>query len=99
MDQTLTALLSLVHGTARASLEVRRSRGIDEQDDARWWSSVEPALTIAMGDSTRFPTASRVARALGEATGSSDDPEGAYRRGLALLIDGLEHRHQPGTAS
>ncbi|MEV0269449.1 TetR/AcrR family transcriptional regulator [Hamadaea sp. NPDC050747] len=89
MDHTLTALVSLVYGTARAALAARRAREADEPDDAQWWSSIEPALTAAIGGTTRFPTASRVSHALGAATGKANDPEGAYRRGVALFLDGL----------
>lgn len=96
MDHTLTALISLVHGTARAHLATRRSREPDERDDNQWWSNIEPALTAAMGETARFPTASRVARALGEATGKANDPEGAYRRGLTLFLDGLAQQCESG---
>lgn len=97
MDHTLTALLSLVHGTARANLATRRSRESDEHDDTHWWSSLEPALSAAIGDSARFPVAFRIARALGEATGKANDPEGAYRRGLTLFLDGLAQQRELGT--
>lgn len=92
MDHTLTALVSLVHGTARAAIAARRSREADEHDDKGWWANIEPALTAAIGDRNRFPTASRNSQALGEATGKANDPEGAYRHGVALLIDGLSRR-------
>ncbi|MDP3950062.1 TetR/AcrR family transcriptional regulator [Microbacterium sp.] len=89
MDHTLTALISLVHGTARATIATHRSREPDEQNDTGWWANIEPALTAAIGDRARFPTASRVSQALGEATGKANDPEGAYRSGVALFIEGL----------
>ena len=41
-----------------------------------------------------FPTAVRVSKALGDATGKANDPEGAYRFGLALLLDGLAKRRR-----
>ncbi|MBS1674639.1 MAG: TetR/AcrR family transcriptional regulator C-terminal domain-containing protein [Actinobacteria bacterium] len=89
MDHTLTALVSLVHGTARATIATQRSREPDEQNDTGWWANIEPALTAAIGDRARFPTASRVSQALGEATGKANDPEGAYRRGVTLFLEGL----------
>lgn len=94
MDHTLTALVSLVHGTARATVATQRSREPHEQDDTRWWANIEPALTAALGDRARFPTAARVSRALGEATGKANDPEGAYRRGVALLLAGLARQSE-----
>lgn len=89
MDQTLTALIALVHGTARASLAAQSARAPTEHNDTDWWSSIEPSLVAAMGETERFPTASRVARALGDATGKSNDPDGAFQRGLTLFLDGL----------
>lgn len=96
MDHTLTALVSLVHGTARATIAIQRSREPDEQNDAGWWANIEPALTAAIGDQTRFPTASRVSQALGEATGKANDPEGAYRRGVTLFLEGLARQRDAG---
>lgn len=93
MEHTLTALLSLVHGTARAMLAAHHSRGSDESDDMSWWSNIEPALTAAIGDPARFPTAARVSQALGESTGMANDPEGAYRRGVAMFLDGLAQQN------
>ena len=92
MEYTLTALLSLVQGTARATLAVQGSREPGEDQDADWWSNIEPALTAAIGDQRRFPTASRVSRTLGEQTGKANDPEGAYRRGVGLILDGTAKR-------
>lgn len=92
MEHTLTALLSLVHGTARATLAVQRSRAPGEDQDTDWWSNIEPALTAAIGDEARFPIAWRVSRSLGDLTGKANDPEGAYRRGVGLILDGIAKR-------
>lgn len=89
MEHTLTALLALVQGTARAALAAGRARKPGEHHDSDWWANIEPALTAAIGDRTRFPTATRVSRTLGEETGMANDPEGAYRRGIAVFIDGI----------
>lgn len=89
MEHTLTALISLVHGTARAALANRRSREPGEKDDTQWWSGIEPVLAAAIGDPARFPTAARVSGTLGEATGKANDPEGAFRHGVELLIAGI----------
>lgn len=93
MEHTLTALLALVHGTARAAIAARHFHDAGEQNDTRWWSGIEPAITAAIGDPTRFPTAGRVSQSLGEETGKANDPEGAYRRGLGLFLDGLAQWH------
>lgn len=90
MEHTLTALLALVQGTAQAAIAARALQRTG-QDDVGWWSRLEPALTAAVGDPTRFPTADRVASALGQ-TGKANDPEGAYRQGVQLLLDGIARR-------
>ena len=92
MEYTLTALLAFVHGVARAELAARRSRERSGRDDTQWWHRLEPALMAAMGDAGRFPTAARVARTLGEATGKANDPDGAFAFGLALWLEGLAGR-------
>ncbi|MDA0563836.1 TetR/AcrR family transcriptional regulator [Streptomonospora sp. S1-112] len=89
MDQTLTALLALVTGAARAAVAAHRVREHSRTSDTEWWRAIEPALAAAMGDSDRFPVAGRVSRAVGESTGRANDAEGAYRLGLSLLLDGL----------
>lgn len=92
MDYTLTALLALVHGTARASITTSAARAAEHQSDAQWWAALESQLASVMGDPARFPTATRVSRTLGEATGKANDPEGAYRRGVDVFIYGLYRR-------
>ncbi|KNX36559.1 TetR/AcrR family transcriptional regulator [Luteipulveratus halotolerans] len=89
MEHTLTALLAMVQGTARAALAAQRARGAGEDADTGWWSAIEPTLTAAIGDPDRFPVAARVSRALGEQTGRANDPEGAYQAGLDLMLHGI----------
>lgn len=89
MEHTLTALLALVQGTARASLAAQGSRQPGDDDDSVWWSNIEPVLSTVIGDQARFPTASRVSRTLGEETGKANDPEGAYQRGVGMFLDGI----------
>lgn len=99
LEHTLTALLALVEGTARTALATQRSREAAEHDDTSWWSSIEPTLIAAIGDPDRFPIASRVSQALGEATGLASDPEGAYRRGVAMFLGGLAQQHGSANGS
>ncbi|PSL00064.1 TetR family transcriptional regulator [Murinocardiopsis flavida] len=95
MEHTLTALLCLVQGTARAALAAQGSRQSGEEHDADWWSNIEPVLTAAIGDAAKFPTAARVSRVLGAETGKANDPEGAYRRGIGLFLDGIARQLDP----
>lgn len=90
MENTLTALLALTYGTARASLAAAQARVIAEQDDSTWWAGVQSALTAVGVEANRYPIATRVSRTLGEATGKANDPEAAFRRGLTLFIRGME---------
>lgn len=94
MEHTLPALIAFVNGVARATLANRRSRDQSGQDDTQWWQQVEPALSAFIGYGQEFPTAVRVSRALGDTTRKANDPEGAYRFGLAVLLDGLAKRRE-----
>ena len=94
MEHTLTALVTFVHGVARATLATRLSHDRSGQDDAQWWQQVGPALSALVNYERVFPTATRVSTALGSTTGKANDPEGAWRFGLALLLDGLTRRRR-----
>ncbi|MFT9006754.1 TetR/AcrR family transcriptional regulator [Bifidobacterium aquikefiri] len=98
LEHTLTALLALVQGTARSAIAAQRERASGEHDDMGWWSGIEPTLTAAISDPSRFPTAACVSSALGEATGLANDPEGAYHRGVALFLDGLKQQYPTKTS-
>jgi AcrR family transcriptional regulator len=89
MEHALTAVLGLVASAARTTLALRRVRAESELTDVQWWAAVGPALGQAMAGGA-FPIADRVSASLGEATGLSTDPEGAFGFGLRLLLDGLE---------
>ncbi|MFI6909068.1 TetR/AcrR family transcriptional regulator [Nonomuraea sp. NPDC050394] len=91
MDQTLTAVLGLVSSSARGVISMRRVWQESSLTDVQWWESVAPALATAMGG-VSYPIAQRVSTTVGETTGMSTDPEGAFRLGLAMLMDGLAHR-------
>ncbi|MER5420261.1 TetR/AcrR family transcriptional regulator [Streptosporangium roseum] len=88
MDQTLTAILGLVSNAARETISLRRIRQESSLTDAQWWESVGPIMGAAMAGAS-YPVAARVSASLGEATGLATDPEGAFRFGLGMLIDGL----------
>ncbi|GAA3470658.1 TetR/AcrR family transcriptional regulator [Nonomuraea roseola] len=88
MDQTLTAILGLVSNAARETISLRRVRQESSLTDTQWWESVGPSLGKAMAGAS-YPVARRVAASLGEATGLATDPEGAFRFGLGMLMDGL----------
>lgn len=95
MEHTLTAILSLAQGTARAALAAASSRRQGDDLDRDWWATIGPEIAAAIGDDTRFPTASRVSSALGDETGKANDPEGAFRHGIRLLVEGIAVRLRP----
>lgn len=94
MEHTLTALITFVNGVARATLADRHSQDRSGRDDAQWWGQVEPVLSTFVGYRQKYPIAVRVSEALGNTTGKANDPEGAYKFGLSLLLDGLAKRRE-----
>ncbi|MFD1939528.1 MULTISPECIES: TetR/AcrR family transcriptional regulator [Nonomuraea] len=95
MDRVLTAILGLVSSAARGTLSLRRIREESSLTDLQWWETVGPSLGAAMAG-TSYPVAQRVSTSLGEATGLATDPEGAFRFGLEMLLDGLSRRIDSG---
>ncbi|MBE3203520.1 MULTISPECIES: TetR/AcrR family transcriptional regulator [Parafrankia] len=87
-DDCLTYLLSFVQANARAAHESASAAAGPDGDDTRWWARVGPLLARVL-DEQRYPRASRVGTAAGQAHGSAHDPDHAYRFGLARLLDGL----------
>jgi AcrR family transcriptional regulator len=87
-DDCLTYLLSFVHANARAAHEATSAAAGPDGDDTRWWARVGPLLARVL-DERRYPRASRVGTAAGEAHGSAHNPEHAYHFGLPRLLDGL----------
>ncbi|GIH99751.1 TetR/AcrR family transcriptional regulator [Planobispora takensis] len=88
MDSVLTLILTHVEGTARvrASLEqVQQNTGMSETE---WWLASAPALEKVM-DASRFPVASRVGQAAGQAHNGATDPAHALDFGLARILDGV----------
>ena len=89
MDAVLSLVLGHVEGAARrsvdAALVVRRTGLTDEQ----WWKSAGPALAEVF-DPERFPLASRVGAAAGEAYGGPGSPTHAFEFGLARILDGID---------
>lgn len=81
MDDCLSFLLEFVRANAAA-------RWAAEVTDQQWWEQAGPALDRYL-EAGRYPLASRVGAAAGQAHGSAYDPDHAYRFGLARVLDGL----------
>jgi AcrR family transcriptional regulator len=88
LDAALTYLLSFVQSAVSAAFEAERSQLDTAQTDAEWWERFSPLLERVY-DATKYPLASRVGSAAGEAYQSAFSPERAYEFGLQRVLDGL----------
>ncbi|GAA4186217.1 TetR/AcrR family transcriptional regulator [Streptosporangium oxazolinicum] len=88
MDSVLTLVLGHVESTARAKANKARIQEESGITDAEWWLTNAPLLDKIM-DSGRFPLASRVGQAAGEAYQSVSDPVHALTFGLDRILDGV----------
>ena len=81
MDAALTLVLGFVQGIAAQEPATT--------PDAEWWESAGPLLAEVV-DPERYPLASRVGTAAGEAQGGPYDADRAYEFGLGRIIEALE---------
>lgn len=88
MDSVLALVLSHVESTARAKANKARIQEESGVTDVEWWLTNAPLLDKIM-DATRFPLASRVGQAAGEAHQSVSDPAHALAFGLDRILDGV----------
>ncbi|WP_329092543.1 MULTISPECIES: TetR/AcrR family transcriptional regulator [unclassified Streptosporangium] len=88
MDSVLTLVLSHVESTARAKANKARIQEESGVTDAEWWLTNAPLLDKIM-DAGRFPLASRVGQAAGEAYQSVSDPTHSLAFGLDRILDGI----------
>ena len=89
MDAVLTFLLGFVQGIAAAGGREAPARGDGAAaGDGAWWKAAGPLLARVITPD-RYPLASRVGTAAGEAQGAAYDPERAYAFGLERVLDGL----------
>jgi AcrR family transcriptional regulator len=89
MDSVLTLVLGYVQGAARTSVEASQAERRTGMTDEDWWSANSPLLEKVF-DPDRYPTASRVGLAAGEAYQAAYDPEYAFEFGLRRVLDGIE---------
>ncbi|GIJ45557.1 TetR family transcriptional regulator [Virgisporangium aliadipatigenens] len=87
-DAALTFLLEFVAGIARAAADARAAARDSAMSDVEWWEINGPLLEKVF-DPARYPLATRVGAAAGEAQQSAYNPDHAYRFGLARVLDGL----------
>lgn len=98
MDTVLSLLLQFVAGAMRSSLETQEVRRRTGLSDEQWWLAHVPWLE-AFVEPARYPLASRVGTASGQAHGGPSSPEQAFELGLRCLLDGIERLiDAPGAA-
>lgn len=88
MDDCLTYLLEFVHANARAAADIHGAQQASGRSEQQWWEAAGPVLARYL-DQARYPLATRVGAAAGEAHGTAYDPDHAYRFGLRRVLDGL----------
>lgn len=89
MDSVLSLVAGHVEGAARRSIEIRQAERRTGMTDQQWWSAHAPLLADLV-DPGRFPIATRVGSAAGQAHGSAYDPDHAFEFGLQRVLDGIE---------
>jgi AcrR family transcriptional regulator len=89
MDAVITMVSQFVQGAMRNAVDAADVQRRTGMSDAQWWAAVAPLLADVV-DANRFPIASRVGTAAGQAHGSAFDPAYAFEFGLARVLDGIE---------
>lgn len=89
IDASLTFVLWFVESCARAAADARATERATTMNDEAWWKSHE-ALLARVLEPGRFPLATRIGTAAGEAQGGAYDAQRAYAFGLERVLDGLE---------
>lgn len=88
LDAALTHLLGFVHTCARMAADERAAHQDSAMNDQQWWDANAELLARVL-DPARYPTATRVGTAAGEAHGAAYHPDHAYDFGLPRILDGL----------
>ncbi|MFC8526604.1 TetR/AcrR family transcriptional regulator [Nocardia sp. NPDC057227] len=94
MDAALTHLLGFVTAAARIGIDLARNAAATGMDDARWWARVGPVLERVI-DPARYPLATRVGAAAGQAHDAAYSAEHAYEFGLNRVLAGFADLIEP----
>jgi AcrR family transcriptional regulator len=89
MDSVVTLMGGYVHGAARGAVEAAQATQHTGMTDEQWWHAHSPYLATIM-DASRYPLASRVGSASGEAHNAAYNPGHAFEFGLERILDGIE---------
>jgi AcrR family transcriptional regulator len=88
MDDTIALVNGYVHGAVRTAVEARQVIQRSGITDKEWWLAHVPHLD-QIGDSKKFPLASRVGTAVGNEFDAPYDSDHAFEYGLERLLDGV----------
>ncbi len=88
-DAALTLVLDFVRSSARALAHARAERA--QETPELWWDR-EGAKLARVGVDVRFPLASRIGTAAGQAQNAANDADAAYTFGLSVILAGLATR-------
>lgn len=88
MDSVLSLVLSHVESTARTRASLLQAQRDSGLTDVEWWLTNEPVLARLI-DESRFPVASRVGNAAGQAHQAAANPAHAFRFGLDRILAGV----------
>lgn len=93
MDQVVTLISDFTAGSARTSVDTRRTAQRSGISDAEWWEINAPVLERVM-PAAAYPISGRVGQAAGREYNAVGDPERSFRFGLDCIIDGLAGREK-----
>lgn len=88
MDSALTYVLGFVTSVARIAVDSQLAAADSGITDHTWWERAGPLLA-GVFDGSRYPLATRVGGAAGQAHDSAYSATHAYEFGLARVLDGL----------
>jgi hypothetical protein len=86
-DAALALVLDFVRSCARSMHHARRERA--RESPHQWWEREGPALQ-RLGVAQRYPLASRIGAAAGEAHGAAQDAKAHYMFGLEVILRGID---------
>ncbi|WP_229068286.1 TetR/AcrR family transcriptional regulator [Actinoplanes sp. DH11] len=89
MDQVITTLAAFTAGTARMSIDARRTAEQSGVSDAEWWEVNAPLLEKVMPPDA-YPISGRVGTTAGEEYNAVADPDRTFRFGLQLLLNSID---------
>lgn len=88
LDDTVALVNGYVHGAVRTAVEARQVIQRSGITDKEWWLAHVPHLD-QIGDSLKFPLATRVGTAVGNEFDAPYDSDHAFEYGLERLLDGV----------